>query len=146
MLHVFPSQPADNCLQLLAVSGHGPSAISVKAWASARRISGISTACSYEVSSQLGGNSWYLPPHQGMKNVLQNVLICRNISQGGFAFSKVPAVLNERKRDFSAYQQHLGSRNAISTSTLLGVSFPLLLPMTHLGLWYLTKTRSLARL
>lgn len=58
----------------------------------------------------------------------------KNISQGGFDSSKVPAVLSGQKRDFSAYQQRLGNGNgsATSSSTFLAVGFPLPLPVSHL--------------
>lgn len=103
------------------VDGQNPSETLAKTWASAIKISGNSSDCSYEVPSQLDGNSWHLPPHQGRKTLLQNdVLICKKRkkkSRGRFGFCKVPAVLNEQKGEFSAYQQHLGNGNATSSST-----------------------------
>jgi len=60
----------------------------------------------------------------------------KSISQGGCDSSKVPAVLNELQRDFSAYQQHFGNGNGNDTSsnTFLGADFLLPLTVTCLGL------------
>lgn len=67
--------PTSACRQLpAAVRG---SETLAKAWTSATKDSGISSDCSYKVSPQLDGNSWHLPPCQGKKTVLQNVLICK---------------------------------------------------------------------
>lgn len=84
--------PTSACRELPAAVGewHSPPETLAKARASAINVSGIYSDCSYKVSPQLDGNSWHLPPCQGKKTVLQNVLICKRKkkkkSQGGFDF------------------------------------------------------------
>lgn len=139
----FPSQPPDNCLQLPAVSAHKPSAV-VKAWASARRILGISstflwscTISSHEVSSQLGGAYGASLTTKRREACCRMCWLTKSISQGGCDSSKVPAVLNGLQRVFFlAYQQHLGygNTNDTSSNTFLGVGFLLPLIVTCLGL------------
>lgn len=140
----FPSQPPDNCLQLPAVSARKPSAVLVKAWASARRILGISstflwscTISSHEVSSQPGGAYGASLTTKRREACCRMCWLTKSISQGGCDSSKVPAVLNGLQRVFFlAYQQHLGYGNANDTSsnTFLGVGFLLPLIVTCLGL------------
>lgn len=86
MLHFFPSQPPDNCLQLPAVSARSPSALLVKAWASARRIWGISSNFPVIVHDEFpqgvitaGQCSWCFHHHQGKRSVPQNVLIGKKV-------------------------------------------------------------------
>lgn len=90
---------------------------------------------SYEVASRPGGNSRCCPAHRREeKRAAACADLKKNISQGGFDSSNVPAVLSGQKRDFSAYQQWLGNGNgsATSSSTFTAVGFPLPLPISRL--------------
>lgn len=140
----FPTSACRQCLQLLE-SGHSPSETLAKAWASARKIAGIPSDCSYKVSS---------PPSLPREEICAAEcadLQKENISQGGFDFCNVPAVLNEQKGVFSISATSWKGKCCIFQH-FLSSQFSPSLPIIHsgprhcleLGVWHDCCTRSLA--